>query len=42
MCADKLDEASVLDPQTWREQWQNLLDIKKSDSEVQRIISSNA
>jgi hypothetical protein len=42
MCADKLDEASVLDAQTWREQWQTLLDIKKSDSEVQRIISSTA
>lgn len=33
------DEGSVLDPQTWREHWRNLLDIKKMGSEVDKFFN---
>lgn len=35
------DEGSVLDPQTWREHWRNLLDIKKMGSEIETNAEEN-
>lgn len=32
--ADKAEEASILDAETWRDQWQILLDNEKIDAEV--------
>jgi hypothetical protein len=34
--ADKAEEASILDAETWRDQWRILLDSEKSDAEVLR------
>jgi len=29
------DEGSVLDPETWRDHWRKVLDVKKTDSEIE-------